>query len=173
MTGYRMRVVRNGKIVRLFSKGGTDWSKRYPWIVETALKIKQSNFVFDGEAVILGVDGISDFNALHSRQEDHEVQLYAFDCLAFGGDDLRRLPLHLRKTNLMQLLRGRSQGIFVAPFEAGKIGSDLFDAACRMGLEGLVSKHRERAYRIGRCDHWIKNKNRKHPAYSRVIDQLN
>ena len=170
--GYRMRVVRNGKTVRLFSKGGTDWSKRFPWIVETALKIKQSNFVIDGEAVILGVDGISDFNALHSRQEDHEVQLYAFDCLAFGGDDLRRLPLHLRKTNLMQLLRGRSQGIFVAPFEAGKIGPDLFDAACRMGLEGLVSKHRERAYRIGRCDHWIKIKNRKHPAYSRVMDQL-
>jgi len=91
------------------------------------------------------------------------VQLYAFDCLAFAGDDLRRLPLHLRKTNLMQLLRGRSQGIFVAPFEAGKIGPDLFDAACRMGLEGLVSKHRERAYRIGRCDHWIKVKNRRIP----------
>src|SRR6476620_1886183 len=101
--GYRMRVVRNGKNVRLFSKGGTDWTKRYPWIVETALKIKESNFVIDGEAVILGVDGISDFNALHARQDDHEVQLYAFDCLSFGGDDLRRLPLHLRKTNLMQL----------------------------------------------------------------------
>jgi bifunctional non-homologous end joining protein LigD len=158
-----MRVVRTGNTVRLLSRGGTDWTKRYPWIVETALKIKQSNFVVDGEAVVLGVDGISDFNALHSRQEDHEVQLYAFDCLSFGGHDLRRLPLHLRKTNLMQLLRGGSQGIFVAPFESGKIGPDLFEAACRMGLEGLVSKHRERAYRIGRCDHWIKVKNRKHP----------
>jgi ATP-dependent DNA ligase len=70
----------------------------------------------------------------------------------------------------MQLLRGRSQGIFVAPFEAGKIGPDLFDAACKMGLEGLVSKQRERAYHIGRCDHWIKIKNRKHPASSRVMD---
>jgi hypothetical protein len=63
--------------------------------------------------------------------------------------------------------RGRSDGIFVAPFEQGKIGPDLFDAACRMGLEGLVSKHRERAYRGGRCDHWVKVKNRKHPAFSR------
>lgn len=86
-----------------------------------------------GEAVILGVDGISDFDALHSRQDDHEVHLYAFDCLAFKGDDLRRIPLHLRKTNLMQLLRGRSQGIFVAPFESGKTGPELFEAACRMG----------------------------------------
>ena len=170
--GYRLRVVRNASRVKLITKNGHDWTKRYPWIVETALKIRQEHFVIDGEAVILGVDGISDFDALHSRQEDHEVQLYAFDCLAFGGNDLTRLPLHMRKTNLMQLLRGRSQGIFVAPFEAGPIGPDLFDAACKMGLEGLVSKHRERAYRVGRCDHWIKNKNRNHPAYTRVMESF-
>jgi ATP-dependent DNA ligase len=103
---------------------------------------------------VLGVDGISDFNALLSRKHDHEVQLYAFDCLAYDGDDLCRLPLHLHKTNLAQLLRGRAEGI------------------CRMGLEGLVSKHRERAYRGGRCDHWVKVKNRKHPAFSRVADQF-
>jgi hypothetical protein len=107
---------------------------------------------------VLGVDGISDFNALRSRQHDEEVQLYAFDILAYNGDDLTRLPLHLLKTNLEPLLRGRSDGIFVAPFEHGKIGPDLFEAACRMGLEGLVSKHRERPYRAGRCDHWLKVK---------------
>jgi bifunctional non-homologous end joining protein LigD len=108
--------------------------------------------------VVLGVDGVSDFNALHSRKYDHEVQLYAFDCLAYNGDDLSRLRLHLRKTNLAHLLRGRSEGTFVAPFEQGEIGPDLFEAACRMGLEGLVSKHRERVYRGGRCDHRIKVK---------------
>jgi ATP-dependent DNA ligase len=90
--------------------------------------------------------------SLHSRKHDHEVQLYAFDCLALGGDDLCRLPLHLRKTNLAQPLRGRAEGIFVAPFAQGEIGPELFEAACRMGLEGLVSKHRERVYRAGRCD---------------------
>jgi ATP-dependent DNA ligase len=78
----------------------------------------------------------------------------------------------LRKTNLEQLLRGRSDGIFVAPFEQGKIGPVLFDAACHMGLEGIVSKHRERPYRVGRCDHWHKVKNRKHPAFTRVADQF-
>jgi ATP-dependent DNA ligase len=50
--------------------------------------------------VVLGVDGISDFDALHSRQHDDEVQLYAFDVLALDGEDLRRLPLSMRKTNL-------------------------------------------------------------------------
>ncbi|WP_371259223.1 hypothetical protein [Bradyrhizobium sp. WSM1743] len=84
--------------------------------------------------MILGVDGISDFNALHSRLYDHEVQLYAFDILVMGGDDLRGLPLHLRKTNLERLLARRADGITVAPFERGEIGRDLFRAACRMGL---------------------------------------
>jgi hypothetical protein len=76
------------------------------------------------------------------------------------------------KTNLAQLLRGRAEGIFVAPFEQGEIGPELFEAACRMGLEGLVSKHRERVYRGGRSPDWLKVKNRKHPAFSRVADQL-
>jgi ATP-dependent DNA ligase len=170
--GYRLRLERDGDHVRLFTRGGHDWTRRFPWIVETARKIRKTQFVIDGEAVVLGVDGISDFNALHSRKHDREVQLYAFDILALAGDDLSRLPLHLRKPNLAQLLRGRAEGIFAAPFEQGEIGPELFEAACRMGLEGLVSKHRERVYRPGRCDHWVKVKNRKHPAFSRVQDQF-
>jgi bifunctional non-homologous end joining protein LigD len=69
-------------------------------------------------------------------------------------------------------LRSRSEGIFAAPFETGEIGPDLFRHACLMGLEGLVSKHRERAYKPGRCDHWVKVKNRAHPAFNRVADQF-
>jgi bifunctional non-homologous end joining protein LigD len=113
--GYRLRVERHGCL---------DWTRRFPWIAETARKIRQRQFIIDGEAVVLGVDGISDFDALHSRKHDHEVQLYAFDCLAYDGDDLSRLPLHLRKTNLAQLLRGRAEGIFVPPFERGEIGAE-------------------------------------------------
>jgi hypothetical protein len=52
-------------------------------------KNRQTSFVIDGEAVLLGVDGISDFNGLHSRKYDHEVQLHAFEVLALDGDDLR------------------------------------------------------------------------------------
>ena len=73
--------------------------------------------------VVLGVDGVADFNALHSRKHDHEVQLYAFDIMALDGEDLRALPLSMRKNNLARLLARR--GIFVAPFEAGEIGPDL------------------------------------------------
>ena len=73
----------------------------------------------------------------------------------------------MRKTNLARLLARRSEGIFAALFEQGDVGADLFRAACGMGLEGLVSRHRERAYRAGRSPHWIKVKNRRHPAMDR------
>jgi hypothetical protein len=76
--GYRMMVIRENNRVRLMTKGGYDWAKRYPWIVEAALKNRHRQFVLDGEAVILGVDGISDFNALHSSKFNHEVQLLRF-----------------------------------------------------------------------------------------------
>jgi len=62
-----------------------------------------------------------------------------------------------------------TEPVSVAPFERGEIGPDLFRAACRMGLEGLVSNHRDRPYRGGRQKHWIKVKNRSHPAIGREL----
>jgi ATP-dependent DNA ligase len=165
--GYRLIVQRHGKRVRMFSRNGYDWSGRYPRIAEAALRHRSTLFVLDGEAVLLGVDGISDFNGLHSRKLDEEVQLYAFDILVGEGEDMRELPLRVRKNNLARLLRRRVDGIQVAPFEHGEIGPDLFRAACNMRLEGIVSKHRDRPYRAGPCKHWIKVKNRKSPAMNR------
>jgi hypothetical protein len=65
------------------------------------------------------------------------VQLYAFDILALDGDDLRKLPLHLRKTNLARLLARRADGIHLAPFEQGEIGPDLFKARHDVGGVGF------------------------------------
>jgi ATP-dependent DNA ligase len=148
------------------TRGGYDWTRRYPWIAESALKNHIKQFVIDGDAVVLGVDGISDFNALHSGRHNEEVQLCAFDVLAMDGDDLRKLPLSMRKTNLARLLARRPEGIFVSPFEQGEIGPDLFRKACEFGLEGLVSKHRDPA--LPKSKHWVKVKNRKHQAFARV-----
>jgi bifunctional non-homologous end joining protein LigD len=169
--GYRVIVQRDGKTVRLFSRNGHDLTKRYPWIAQAALQNRQQRFVIDGEAVILGVDGMSD-NALHSRKQDDQVQLYAFDILSLDGDDLRKLPLTMRKTNLARLLARRPDGIFVSEFEQGEIGPDLFRKACEFGLEGLVSKRRDSTYRAGRSPNWIKVKNRTHPAMNRVREAM-
>jgi ATP-dependent DNA ligase len=89
-------------------------------------------------------------NALHSGKHNEEVQLCEFDVLAMDGDDLQDLPpLSMRKTNLQRLLARRPDGIFLSDFEQGEIGPDLFRAAYRMGLQGMVSKHRDRPYRGG------------------------
>ena len=92
--------------------------------------------------------------------------------MALDGEDLRPFPLSLRKTDLARLLARRPDGIFVAPFEQGEIGPDLFRAACNMGLEGMVSKRADRPYRGGRSPDWVKVKNRKHPAFARVKDSF-
>ena len=89
-------------------------------------------------------------------------------CQRGHGEDLRALPLCMRKANLARLLRGRPDGIFQAPFEQGKIGPDLFRKTCEFGLEGLVSKHQGRAYRPGLSPNWLKIKNPTHPAIKRV-----
>jgi len=78
----------------------------------------------------------------------------------------------MRKANLARLLRGRPDGIFVAPFDTDAGGDDIFRAACRMGLEGLVSKRRDRRQSGGRSRDWIKVKNRQHPAFARVMDSF-
>jgi bifunctional non-homologous end joining protein LigD len=170
--GYHLFVQRDGKRVRLFTRNGHDWSGRFPLISEATLRNRNSSFVLDGEAVLLGVDGRSDFNGLHSRKHDVEVEFYAFDILVSDGEDLRKLPLSMRKANLARLLARRVDGIFLSDFEHGEIGPDLFRHACLMGLEGLVSKHRESVYRAGRSPRWIKVKNRQRPAFSRVQDQF-
>jgi bifunctional non-homologous end joining protein LigD len=87
--GYRLIVQREDKRVRLFTRNGHDWSDRFPLISEAALRNRMSSFVIDGEAVLLGADGRSDFDGLHSRRHDDEVQFYAFDILAGDGEDLR------------------------------------------------------------------------------------
>src|SRR6478609_10942831 len=99
-----------------------------------------------------------------------KVQFYAFDMLVSGGEDIRKLPLSMRKTNLARLLSRRVDGIFLSDFEQGEIGPELFRHACLMGLEGLVSKLKDRSYRPGRSPNWVKVKNRQHPAFSRVMD---
>lgn len=68
------------------------WSHvKVAWIVESALKNRHRQFVIDGEAVVLGVNGVADFNALRSSKRDHQVQFYAFDIMAPDGGDLRSL----------------------------------------------------------------------------------
>jgi bifunctional non-homologous end joining protein LigD len=151
--GYRIVVVRDHDRVRMISRGGHDWGDRFPLVVAGALKLPEMHFVIDGEVVVLRPDGVSDFDALHSRKHDKRAVLCAFDQLAGDGKDLRTLPLSLRKAGLADLLSDEVDGIFIAEYEKGDIGPVLFQVACNMGLEGIVSKHMDRPYGAGRCKH--------------------
>jgi ATP dependent DNA ligase domain len=91
--GYRLIVVRDGARVRLFTRNGHDWSDGYPLITEAALRNRNTSFVIDGEAGLLGVDGISDFDGLHSSKHDDEVKFYAFDMLVSDGEDKAQCKL--------------------------------------------------------------------------------
>ena len=84
-------------------------------------------------------------------------EFYAFDILVSDGEDLRKLPLSMRKANLARLLARRVDGIFLSDFEQGEIGPDLFRHACLMGLEGLVSKHRE-SLTAAAVPHWSRSR---------------
>jgi len=148
--GYRLRVERDGDRVRLITRGAYDWTKRFPWIVEAALKNRSKRFVIDGEAVILGVDGISDFDALHSGKHNEEVQLCAFDILVEGDDDLRQLPLSMRKTNLDRLLARRPDGIFINPLNAAKLAPIYSGPRATWASKGLC--RREETGHIRRGD---------------------
>ena len=156
--------------MRLLTRRGYDWSDRYPLITQAALRLRKTSFVIDGEAVVLDPDGISDFAGLHSGRCNEEVRLYAFDLLSDAGVDMRDETLQIRKLWLGKLLKRSTDGILYNEHhhDSGAIGPRLFKQACKMGLEGIVSKRRDRGYKAGPSKHWIKVKNPKSPAMLRV-----
>jgi bifunctional non-homologous end joining protein LigD len=165
--GYRLQVRREGEAVRLFTRRGFDWSGRYPAIAVTAMLLRAKSFTLDGEAVVCGPDGVAIFDALHRRGTVTEAMLYAFDLLELDGEDLRQIPLLTRKRRLARLLGGRRLGIVLSD-HTDDDGAAIFRQACRMGLEGIVSKRLSAPYRSGQSRDWLKVKNPDSPAMIRA-----
>ena len=153
--------------VRLYTMNGSDWSKRYPLIVEDAARIKGSA-ILDAEAVWLDPNGVADFEALHSRLNDQRATACAFDLLLLNGEDMRVKSYVERKAALRKLLRG-DRGIQYVE-HAEEHGDELFTAVCKLGLEGIVSKRIDAPYRSGPARSWLKIRNPKAPAATRAAD---
>jgi bifunctional non-homologous end joining protein LigD len=155
--------------VRLYTMNGADWSKRHPLIVHDAATRVEGSAIFDAEVVWLDANGVSDFEVLHSRANVDRATACAFDLLMLNGDDLRKLPFTERKALLQKVLRRTSGGIqYVAHIEGD--GAEMFEAVCRVGLEGMVSKKLSSPYHSGLSRSWIKVKNPKAPAATRAQD---
>jgi bifunctional non-homologous end joining protein LigD len=166
--GYRMIGRRTDDRVKLYTRRGFNWADRYPRIVEALRSLRVCSITIDGEAVVCGPDGKSDFDRLHSGAHDASVFLYGFDLIELDGEDLRPAPLEQRKGKLERLL-ARGDGIRFSEHLAGD-GATIFAHACKFGLEGIVSKRRDLPYRSGRSKCWIKLKNPASAAMLRIKD---
>jgi len=137
--GYRLIVWRDGSIVRLYSRNAIDLTAWLSAIAAAAGRIKADSFTIDGEAVVLGPDGLSIFEELRQREAARTAVLYAFDLIEHNGEGLRDRPFIERKAALAGLLRDTEAGILLNEHVA-EDGPTVFAHACRLGAEGIVSK---------------------------------
>jgi bifunctional non-homologous end joining protein LigD len=129
------------------------------------------SFLIDGEAVACDQDGMPSFDRLRYRRGDGTVLLYAFDLLEINGQDLRREPLEVRKRELGKLLRWTAQVGLQFNEHIAEPGDVVFRHACKLGLEGIVSKRLGSRYRSGRSPDWLKMKNPAAPAVKREAEE--
>jgi bifunctional non-homologous end joining protein LigD len=168
--GFPLMAKRDAIGVRLLTRNGHDWSARFPLIGGAVTTLKARSCLIDGEAVACDDGGLSVFERLRRRVEDRHVLLYAFDLLELDGRDLRGEPLEQRKAALAKLLRGDPPGLCFnehLPFP----GVVVFRHACKLGLEGIVSKRNGSPYRSGRSPDWLKMKNPEAPVVMREAEE--
>ncbi|MBX5205961.1 non-homologous end-joining DNA ligase [Rhizobium sp. NZLR1] len=162
--GYRVAVHIRPNDVRIITRGGHDWTDRFPAIADAARTISVGTAILDGEAVVLDAQGRSDFGALQrslggrgGKQASGEAILYAFDLLYFDGHDLTRMELSGRR-HLLEDLINEGDGPIRLSQNVEADGDALLAAACAHGLEGIIAKHRDSTYRSGRLGDWLKVK---------------
>jgi bifunctional non-homologous end joining protein LigD len=148
--GFRVIARKDGNRVRRYSRPGNDLTKRFPLIVEALASLRPRSCIIEGEAVACGEDGIASFDRIRYRDHDEGVFLYVFDLIELDGDDLRRDPLAVRKATLASLLARAAPGLRFNEHLDGEDGPLVFAHACKLGLEGIVSKRKDSRYRSGR-----------------------
>ncbi len=160
--GYRVQLRVEDGDATLKTRKGLDWTDKFRAIAKEGSALPDA--LIDGEIVALDHNGAPDFSTLQAAISDgktDELIFYAFDLLFAGGEDLRRLPLRERKASLKKLLAARRNGKarsirYVEHFESG--GDAILKSACRLSLEGIVSKKLGALYRSGRSENWTKAK---------------
>jgi bifunctional non-homologous end joining protein LigD len=168
--GFRVIARKEADRVRLYSRPGNDFTRRFPLIAEALTGLRSRSCIIDGEAVACDDNGLASFERIRYRQHDVDVFLYAFDLIELNGDDLRRDPLQVRKATLASILSKARPGIRFNEHIEGD-GPTVFAHACKMGLEGIVSKRKDSMYRSGRSPDWLKMKNPTAPAVKREEEE--
>jgi bifunctional non-homologous end joining protein LigD len=159
--GYRAQVHIHHRRITVYSRSGYNWTDHFHQIAHAVKVLSGHDLIIDGEATVFGNTGLPDFQALRrelaKRQSDRLVY-FAFDLLYLDGYDLRGAPLIERKRALQDLLAKAPPKIhYVEHFEMDD-GEAVYRHACKLKLEGIVSKRRDSPYRSGRQETWLKLK---------------
>jgi bifunctional non-homologous end joining protein LigD len=160
--GYRLQARIDHGRVRLLTRKGLDWTGKFGTTAAALAKLPVETALVDGELVVEGPDGVSSFSLLQEALKagaDQTMAFYAFDLLHLDGRDLRNVSLKERKNMLAKLLRRAPKNGPVRLSESIEAkGSELHANACKLGLEGIISKLRDAPYRSGRGNDWLKTK---------------
>jgi bifunctional non-homologous end joining protein LigD len=157
--GFRVIARKEGNRVRLYSRAGNDLTQHFPLISESLARLPSCTI--DGEAVACDDSELPSFEVLRRRPRDDHVFLYAFDLIELAGEDRRRDALAHRKVDLRLLLAGAGPGLRFSGWIEGREfdGATVFQHACSLGYEGIVSKRRDSRYFSGRSPYWLKTMN--------------
>lgn len=143
--GYRVQLDIANEDIKVFTRRGNDWTKRFKKVAADAYLINAGSAIIDGEIVVPAADGTTDFSVLQNelKGKSTRIVLVAFDLLYLDGYDLRKLPLVERKAQLKRLI-AKTDVQFSDSFEVD--GAAMYTHACELGLEGVVSKVRDSRY---------------------------
>lgn len=159
--GYRMLArVRNGK-VNFFTRNGNDWTSRLPDQVKAIESLKLKDSWLDGEVVVLGEDGLPNFQALQNAFDaglSQDIIYYLFDAPYLNGEDIRDRPVQERRKLVEKIIPRRTASLlrYSATFDADH--RSIIESACAMSLEGVIGKRSGSTYVSRRSDDWIKLK---------------
>jgi bifunctional non-homologous end joining protein LigD len=153
--GYRVQVHLANEAVKVYTRRGNDWTKRFRKVADDAWHISAGSAIIDGEVVVPAAGGTTDFSVLQNelKGKSDKIVLVAFDLLYLNGYDLRKLPLVERQALLKKLI-AETNIQFSESFETD--GREVYKHACKVGLEGVVSKVRNSFYASGRSNDWVK-----------------
>ena len=157
LDGYRLQAIKHGVQVRLYSRRGNDFTKKFAPIAARVSKIKASSFILDGEAVAVDAQGKPSFQMLQNRGSlppGWSLAFYCFDLLHLNGKDLKNSPLAERRALLEKLIS--NSGVLLAGSLPGTL-SQIIQAVKEHGLEGVVAKRLDSNYQVGqRSKFWLK-----------------
>jgi bifunctional non-homologous end joining protein LigD len=161
LDGYRIQARKDGDKVQLLTRTGLDWTHRMKAVAEAVAQLPAKTVLLDGEVVVLDADGLTSFANLQAAFKDgakHPLTYYVFDLLHLNGHNLRPLPLEQRKSTLAALLAENSNETIRFSDHLDADGARVFQKACSLHAEGIVSKLASAPYTSGRTRTWLKIK---------------